>query len=67
MLKKLLDELDPMQMQPLHITKKLAKEVERDFSKFIWYMVLQKIQIKYEDYAATKRERGSSIPKCYIL
>lgn len=29
MLKKLLDELDPMQMQPLHITKKLAKEVER--------------------------------------
>ncbi len=28
--------LYPMAMLPLHITKKLAKEIERDFSKFVW-------------------------------
>lgn len=38
--------LYPMQMLPLHITKKLAKEVERDFSKFIWHGKKSRLSMK---------------------
>ena len=45
--------LYPMLMLPLYITKKLTREIERDFSKSIWHG--KKAQTKYEDITTSQR------------
>ena len=38
--------LYPMQMLPVFISKKVAREVERDFSKFIWQKKKPRLSMK---------------------